>query len=490
MLRNFLLLAALAAALAACTVGPDYVRPSTEVPAAYRETGDWKVAEPGDRRPRGPWWEIFGDANLNALEEQVAQANFNVQAAQAQFRQARALAQAARAAYFPALSASVASTRSQASQGSNAISAGGTATSHVLTLDAAWEPDIWGRVARSVESAQAGAQASAADLEGMRLSMQAELAQDYFLLRVTDLQKRLLDDTVDAYGKSLVLTKNRYKAGVDSRVDEVQAQTQLKLAQAQSVDTGVQRAQLEHAIAVLTGKAPAAFSVAAGPYLASIPAIPAGVPSQLLERRPDIAGAERRAAAANAQIGVAEAAYFPALTLSAAGGYQSSTLANWFSLPNRFWSLGPSLAETLFDGGLRQAQSEQAQAAYDAAVATYRQTVLGGFQEVEDNLAALRILEQEAQVQDEAVKAAIESVVLTTNQYKAGTVSYLNVVTVQTTALSAERTAADILGRRLSAAVLLVKALGGGWDRAALPTDAGAGGRPEEERPSLGQRQP
>lgn len=336
-----------------------------------------------------------------------------------------------------------------------------------------WEADLWGRVRRLVESSKANAQASAADLESARLSAQTALAQDYFLLHVADAQRQLLDDTVAAYQKSLELTKNRYEAGVASKLDVVQAETQLKTTHAQAIDIGVQRAQLEHAIALLVGKAPSTLTIEPTPSSGTLPTIPAGVPSDLLERRPDVAGAERRVAAANAQIGVAKSAFFPVLTLSAAGGFESGSLTKWLTLPSRFWSVGPALAETLFDGGMRRAQSDQAVAAYDASVATYRQTVLGGFQEVEDNLAALRILEQEAQVQDEAVKAARQSVIFTMNQYKAGTVSYLDVVIVQATALANERTAVDLLGRRLAASVHLVEAIGGGWSASALPSPTG-----------------
>jgi NodT family efflux transporter outer membrane factor (OMF) lipoprotein len=338
-------------------------------------------------------------------------------------------------------------------------------------LNAGWEADLWGRLRRGVESSQASAQASAADLAAARLSAQAELASNYFQLRILDGQKQLLDDTVAAFQKTLDLTKNRYVAGVAAKVDVVQAETQLKSTRAQAIDLGVQRAQLEHAIAILIGKQPAEFSVAPVPLVATMPRIPAGLPSELLERRPDVAAAERRAAAANAQIGVAKAAYFPSLTLSASGGYRSASASDLFTAPSRFWSIGPALAQSIFDAGLRRAQTEQAIAAYEATVAQYRQAVLAGFQEVEDNLAALRILEEEAQVQEEAARAARESVVLTTNQYKAGIVSYVNVVTVQTTQLNNERTAVGILGRRLVAAVNLVKALGGGWSAAELSAE-------------------
>jgi NodT family efflux transporter outer membrane factor (OMF) lipoprotein len=325
-------------------------------------------------------------------------------------------------------------------------------------------------VRRTVESDEASAQASAADLGAARLSAQAELAQNYFQLRALDSQQQLFADTVAALERSLQLTENRYKVGVAARVEVVQATAQLKTTQAQALDLGVQRAQLEHAIALLIGKAPSEFTLPPEPLKLAAPAVPVGVPSALLERRPDIAAAERRIAAANAQIGVAQSAYFPSLTLTGSVGYQSASFAQWLTAPSRFWAIGPALAATLFDAGLRRSQSDQAIAAFDASVAAYRQTVLASLQEVEDNLAALRILEQEAQIQDEAVQAARQSVELTLNQYKAGTVNYLNVITVQATALSNERAAVDILNRRLAASVLLIRALGGGWHADALPS--------------------
>jgi NodT family efflux transporter outer membrane factor (OMF) lipoprotein len=336
-------------------------------------------------------------------------------------------------------------------------------TEHSLPIDVSWELDVWGRIRRTVESSEATAQASAADLAAAKLSAQAELAQDYFQLRSLDSQKQLLDETAVAFQKSLDLTNNRYNSGVASRGDVLQAETQLKTTQAQAIDVGVQRAQLEHAIALLTGKAPADLSVSSTALTTPPPAIPAGVPAELLRRRPDIAAAERLAAAANAQIGVAEAAYYPTVSANVQGGFESSSLAKWFSWLGRFWSAGLSVSQTLFDGGLRGAQTDQARAAYDAGVAAYRQTVLTGFQEVEDNLAAQRILADEAQAQDEAVKSAQQSLAVTMNQYQAGIVSYLNVVVSQTTALNNQRTAVDILGRRLTTSVLLIKALGGGW---------------------------
>jgi len=450
----------LALALAACAVGPDYQRPEAAVSAAYKEAVGWKAAEPRDEASRGNWWEIFGDPKLSALIESIDMSNQNVLLAEARFRQAQALAAQSRAALFPTLDANASITRSR--------SPTGVVGERSVALNSSWEIDLWGRLRRALESSAASAQASAADLAAARLSAQAELASNYFQLRVLDAQKQLLGDTVTAFDKSLELTRNRYAAGVAAKVDVAQAETQLKSTLAQSIDTGVQRAQLEHAIAILIGKLPSELSIAPVPLAVTMPRIPLGLPSELLERRPDVAAAERRAAAANAQIGVAKAAYFPSLTLSASGGFRSANAADLFTAPSRFWSIGPALAQSVFDAGLRRAQTEQAIAAYDATVAEYRQAVLAGFQEVEDNLAALRILEEEAKVQDEAVRAARESVMLTTNQYKAGIVSYINVVTVQTTQLSNERTAVGILGRRLVAAATLVKALGGGWDAAAL----------------------
>ena len=458
------------ALLGGCAIGPDYQRPVVETPVAFKETANWKIAEPRDEMARGKWWKIFGDSDLDALIEQVNISNQSLKAAEARYRQATALTQSARSSYFPTVSANASSTRSR---GAAARSNGNNeaVTNYNLNLSAGWELDLWGRIRRTVEANDANAQASAADLESARLSLQSELATNYFQLRVNDAQKQLFADTILAFEKSLELTRNRYAVGVAGKVDIVQAETQLFSAQAQSIDLGVQRAQLEHAIAVLIGKAPTGVSVAniesnAGAkvdWKVALPAFPVGMPSTLLERRPDIAAAERRAAAANAQIGVAKAAYFPTLSLSGSGGFSSPTLTNWISAPNRAWSLGPSLAATIFDFGKRGALTDQAIASYDQTVATYRQTVLEAFQDVEDNIAALRILEQEAKVQAEAVRAARESVTLTLNQYKAGTVSYLSVVTVQTALLSNERTQVGLLGRRLSATVGLVRALGGGW---------------------------
>ena len=382
-----------------------------------------------------------------------------------------ALADQARAGLFPTVTAGVSETRSRPS-GTTGPVTGISATKRTIfsaPLNFSWEADLWGRIRRSVEAGESSAQASAADLENARLSLQAQLAQDYFQLRALDSQKRLLESTLEAYAKSLELTTNRYKAGVVARIDVAQAETQMKSTQAQVLDLGVQRSQLEHAIAVLLGTPPSGFSLTPAELFAKPPPVPVGLPAELLERRPDIAAAERRVAAANAQIGVAAAAWFPTATLSAAYGFQSATAAQWFTLPSRFWSIGPALAETIFDGGRRRAVGDQAIAAYDASVANYRQTVLTGFQEVEDNLAALRILEEEGRVQAEAAAAAQRSLDYSLNQYKAGIVSYLQVVTAQATALSNQRSVADILARRMTASVQLVKALGGGWDAAVLP---------------------
>ena len=458
-----------------CAVGPDYVKPVPVTPDAYKEMVGWKVAQPKDDALRGAWWEIYSDPQLNALEEQVNISNQNVAAAEAQFRQARALIQQARAAYFPTVTIGAGVTRNRQSASflaNPSRSAGTSFTDYLLPLDVTWQADVWGRIRRSVESNQASAQASAADLENARLSVQAELAQDYFQLRTLDAQRRILDDTVVALAKSLELTNNRYASGVASKGDVLQAETLLKTTQAQGIDIGVQRAQLEHAIAVLIGKPAALVAIPAAPITAVPPPLPIGVPSELLERRPDIAAAERRIAAANAQIGVAEAAYYPTVTLTASAGLESSDLSQWLTWPSRFWSVGPAVSQVVYDGGLRRAQTQQALAAYDVSIATYRQTVLTAFQGVEDNLAALRILEEEAKVQDEAVKAAQQTLAVIMNQYKAGIVNYLNVITAQTTALTSQVTAIQILGRRMTANALLVQALGGGWTVADLPSTA------------------
>ena len=451
--------------ISGCSVGPDYKRPDAPVPSSFKELKGWRQALPRDQEIRTKWWEAFGDPILNSLAQQVNVSNQSIALAESQYRQAQALVQLARANYFPTLGAGAAYTRSQP-----AGETSGTVNQHQISLNAIWEVDLWGKVRRQVEGSTASAEASFADLQAMRLSMQTELVLNYFQLRTLDAQKKNLDEAVEAYTKALELTSNRYNAGVVAKADVAQALTQLKSTQAQAIDIGVQRAQLEHAIASLTGKPPADFSLPPVIFAPPQIKIPVAIPSDLLERRPDIASAERKMAAANAQIGVAKAAYYPSLSLSGSLGYLSADLATLFTAPSFFWALGPmALATTLFDGGARKAQSEQAMAAYDGTVAFYRQTVLTGFQEVEDNLAAMRILDEEAQMQEQAVNSSHESVTLTTNQYRAGIVSYLNVVTTQIIALTNERAAISISGQRLNAAVLLFKALGGGWSTPETP---------------------
>jgi len=472
--RNLALaaVAGMLALLSACaTVGPNYVKPAplppqtkAVLPLSYVEADGWRIAQPKDNVLRGNWWEIYAIPELDALEQQVAAANQNVAQAEANYRQAQALVRASRSGFYPSVAAGASATRTQHS---SEVSTLGIQNNFLLPVDFSWEIDLWGRVRRTVEASQASAQASQSDLASATLSAQSLLAQEYFLLRTVDAQKKVLEDTIVGYQKTLDLTKNRYAAGVASRADVLLAETQLKSAQAQSIDLGVQRAQLSHAMALLVGVPPSAFSIPVAPLVATPPPVPIGVPSDLLERRPDIASAERNVAAANARIGVAEAAFYPSVTLNASAGFEAATLAKWLTWPARFWSVGPAVSEVLFDGGLRQAQTEQARAAYDAEVAAYRQTVLTGFQEVEDSLAALRILEEEARAQREALAAARQTVDVVTNQYKSGMVSYLNVIVVQIIALSNEQTVINILGRQMTASVSLVKALGGGWDASA-----------------------
>ncbi|MGF6596375.1 NodT family efflux transporter outer membrane factor (OMF) lipoprotein [Paraburkholderia sp. GAS448] len=471
--------ATLAVALAGCAVGPDYKRPAVSVPESYKEAADgWKVAQPADQNDRGAWWTIYNDPQLNALQDKLNQSNQTVAQFAAAYRQARALVGEARAAYFPVISAAASETRQGSSSHVNSSSTSGASPSSIgnsynLNLDATWEPDLWGKVSRSVSSGQAGQQGAAADLANARLSAQATLAQTYFSLRSLDATQKLLDDTVEAYTRSLQLTKNQYAQGTVARSDVIQAQTQLQSAQAAAIENGVARAQDEHAIAVLVGEPASTFSIPPSPLVATPPAVPAQLPSALLERRPDIASAERKAAAANEQIGVAIAAFFPTLTLSATGGFESSVLSQLLTAPSRFWTLGPQLAATIFDAGLRKAQTDAARATYDQDVAAYRQTVLAAFQDVEDNLASLRILAQEIVVQQQAVDSARQARDIVLNQYKAGTVGYVNVLTAQTTAFVAEQKLANIAGQRMVSSVGLVKALGGGWDASQMDRETG-----------------
>ncbi len=460
--------AVLALSLGACTLGPDYQRPELPVATEFKQAEGWKAAAPADVLERGEWWRLYGDAELDALVARLNVDNQNLAAAEAQFRQARALVRGARSQLFPILSGSAGVTRSAQGSGSSDTSGSsfgsGVSESYEAGLSASWEADIWGRLRRNLEANRASMQASAADLAAVRLSLQAELVQTYLQLRVIDEHQRLLDQTVEAYARSLRLTENQYRAGIVPKSDVAQAQTQLKSTQAQAIDLRWQRAQMEHAIAVLIGVAPSELDIAVREDIPALPGVPLAVPSQLLERRPDIAAAERQVMAANANIGVAEAAWYPDLTLSASGGYRNSSFSDLFSVPNRFWSLGPQLALTLLDFGSRRAELERAEASYDQTVATYRQTVLDSFREVEDYLVQLRVLEEEAVVQREALEAAQESLRLIENQYRAGTVDFLSVATVQTTALNNERTNLTLLGDRLTASVLLIAALGGGWD--------------------------
>ncbi|OZI53278.1 RND transporter [Bordetella genomosp. 4] len=476
------------ALLAACAVGPDYQRPEIDVGEGYRQaqgqasvpsssgmqgndaqaqspndavqTDGWTSAKPRDTVERGAWWQIYGDTTLNGLMDQLNASNQTIVQAEANYRQAQALVRGARASFFPTVGTSAGATRS----GSGSGSTSSTGNDYDLSASVSWEVDIWGRVRRQVEASRAEAQASFADLANTRLSTQSSLAQNYFQLRVLDEQKRLLESTVAAYERSLKLTQNLYDAGVVGKSDVTVALAQLEGTRAQLVDLEWQRGQYEHAIAVLIGLAPSRFTLPEQPFAQVIPQIPVGLPSQLLERRPDVASAERLTAAANAQIGVAQSAWFPDLTLSANGGFRSGEFAQWLTAPARFWSLGPALALTLFDGGARQAQLEQARAAYDAQAAAYRQTVLSALQEVEDYLIQLRVMGQEQVVQHRALEAARESLRLARNQYRAGTIDYLDVATLETGALNSERTALTLMANRLTASVQLIAALGGGWE--------------------------
>ncbi len=441
-------------ALAGCAVGPDYQRPAVDAPA-FRETCNWKPAEPAAQLPRGKWWEAYGDPVLNGLEDRLEISSNTLHIAEAQYRQAQAAATIASAALFPSLSADGSANRGK----TGAI----TANRFGAGLTAGWEFDLWGQVRRSAEAGRAAAAASAADLESVRLSLHATLAQTYFSLRVADTQQRLYERTVADFARSLQMTQNRYAQGVDTRADVAAAETQLKTAQAQAIDLSLTRTQLEHALAILLGQPPASFSLPPADLTLQPPAAPSLIPSQQLERRPDIAAAERRLAAACAGIGVAKGGYFPVLSLSGSAGYQGARYQNLFSAPNEIWSLGASALMPLFDAGRVSASVASARAVYEESLGTYRQTVLAAFQEVEDNLAAAALLTHEAAVQDEAVAAARQSASITLNQYKAGTVSYLDVITAQSAQLNAERTAVLLLGRRLNASVTLLKAAGGDW---------------------------
>jgi NodT family efflux transporter outer membrane factor (OMF) lipoprotein len=462
--------------LAGCNVGKDYVRPSIEMPEAFKETEGWKIAQPRDSQLSSHWWEMFEDVRLNALEAQVEQANQSVSQAQAQYQKAQHLVQSAQAGYLPILNLTGTTNRFQAASGQN-VAVSGVRNLFGSALSVAWEPDVWGSVSREVESATSNAQASAATLQGITLSAQATLAQNYFQLNILDELKKLFDETLRSYEKTVTIIKNRYAVGMVAKSEVMQAQTQLETVRAQSINLGVQRAKLEHAIAVLIGKTPAELTLTPETLKVTLPEIPISIPSDLLERRPDIASAERKMAAANAQIGIAKAAYYPTLNLASTSGYQSNDLNSLFNVAKQYWALGPaSLALAIFDGGTKNAQYKQTLDEFDSSVAAYRQTVLSSFQEVEDNLAALRILSQQILAQQKAVESANLTLTLTLNQYSAGTISFLNVLTAQTTALSNQQTAMQLQGERLLACVQLIKALGGGWHDTQLPTVEESGG--------------
>ncbi|MDT3715604.1 efflux transporter outer membrane subunit [Pseudomonas soli] len=456
------------AMLSACTLSPDYHRPELSTPLQFKQAQGWTQANPSDAIARGAWWELYGDKQLDALVEELNRSNQTVAQYEAQYRQAQALVRSSRAALFPSLNLTVGKNRSAQGTGSSSSSlsnnSSGIRDTYNAQLGVSWEIDLWGKLREAMNANEASAEASFADMAAIRLSQQSELVQNYLQLRVIDAQKRLLEATVAAYERSLKMNENQYRAGVAGPDAVAQARTQLKSTQADLIDLAWQRAQYENAIAVLMGKAPADFALAASGDIPALPQVPVSLPSQLLERRPDIASAERKVMAANANIGVSRAAYFPDLSLSMNGGYSSSSFNNWIELPNRYWSVGPQLALTLFDAGKRSAEVDRSVAVYDQTVAQYRQAVLDGFKEVENYLVQLKVYGDEAVVRQEALEAARESLRLTENQYKAGLIGYLDVVNVQTTALSSERSVLTLLQGRLVASVQLIAALGGGWD--------------------------
>ncbi len=478
-LRPFLAVT-LAVLLSGCEVGPKYVRATAptstnfkeQPPESFKEAGQWKTAQPADQTLRGKWWEIFGDPQLNSLEEQLTVSNQNLKVAEARLREARAAVRFNRAAQFPTISAGPSIDSLHASGNRPYIRTTSNTGDFVLPIDFSYEVDLWGRVRRTVAAAREEAQATTADYATASLSLHAELAMDYFELRSADAQKQLLDDTVKAFTDALQLTSNRFLGGVAPKSDVAQAKTQLDTTRVQDTDVTVARAQFEHAIAILIGKPPAELTIPPAPLDLQPPVIPGALPTELLERRPDIAAAERRMAEANQQIGIARAAYFPTLSLNGSAGFEGTSLLNWLNWPSRFWAVGPQMLETLYDGGRRRANSETALANYDGTVATYRQTSLTAFQEVEDNLAALRILNDEDQQQTEATASAKDSLQLFTNRYKGGVDTYLQVINAQTIALQNERNNVDIQRRRMDASVLLIKALGGGWSTAELPKES------------------
>ena len=480
--------------LAGCMVGPKYHQPAATVqppPAAYKELpaenppeGQWKVAQPQDALLHGKWWEIYSDPELNALEDQLNINNQNIKQSFENFMEARTLVTQARAQLYPTLGTTPSLQRSQSSAnlknnvGTTGTAGGGITKANVYStladvpIAASWEPDLWGKVRNTIREAQYNAQLSAADLENVRLTEQASLAVFFYELRGQDALQQILNETVEADKKSLELARARYETGVDTQLALVEAQVTLQQAESTSTNLGIARAQFEHAIAVLNGTSASSFSMPYKPLRATPPAIPVGIPSQLLERRPDIAASERNMAAANAQIGIATAAYYPNLTLSAQGGFESSALQNLFTWPSRFWSVGPSVSETIFDAGLRRATVNQFVAVYNADVASYRQTVLTAFQQVEDSMAAVRILSKQIQQQEQAVQSAQQFLKLSQARYETGVDTYLNVLIAQTTLLTDQQQLASLHTQEMTASVQLIEALGGGWDRSQLPAPA------------------
>ena len=463
-------LLASAAGLAACAVGPNYVRPSVASPPAFKEAAGWTPARPADGVDRGDWWAMFNDPMLDTFERRVEVSNQNLAAAEASYREARALVSQQRAAFFPSVDLTGSATRSGRGGGGGGGSGPTASNQFQVGLGASWAPDVWGRIRRTVENAKASSQASAADLANAKLSAQSELATDYIQLRIADAEKTLLTTTVTGYQKSLTITQNQFKAGTVARSDLLQAQTQLENAQASLIDIDTQRAQSEHAIAVLMGEAPADLTIAPDPnWTPTVPETPVALPSTLLQRRPDVASAERKAAAANAEIGVAVSGYFPNLNMSGSYGFASTALSTLFNSASSLWSIGANVTQTVFDAGATHAKVKQARAAYDSAVAQYRQAVLTAFQQAEDNLVAARVLQTEQPLRASASQSADQAEQISLNQYKAGTVAYTQVVTTQATALSARQTLLTLQGQRMTTAIALVEALGGGWNGTLKP---------------------
>lgn len=485
---GLLLVAMLVGLLSSCVVGPKYHAPSPQAPTpVYKESttqfndnGPWTVAQPSDAKLRGKWWEIFNDPELNALEEQLDINNQNIKQYFENYMEARAVVREARSQYFPTLATAPSYTRSRTSGNlsTTPVSKSGTGASTPqlqstilsLPLEASWEPDLWGKVRNTVREAQYAAQVSAADLENERLTEQASLAEYFFEIRGQDMLQKIYNDTVAADQKALELTQGLYDSGIDNEISVVEAQTTLQSAQAGATNVAVARAQYEHAIAMLVGKVASGFSIPVKPMTTAPPPIPVGLPSELLERRPDVAAAERTMAEANAQIGIAYAAYYPNLSLTAAGGFESSAISHWFSWPSRFWSVGATASETLFDAGLRRATVQQYVATYNADLANYRQTVLTAFQQVEDGLAEVRILSKEIQQEQQAVDSAQTFLKLEQARYDTGVDPYIDVLIAQTTVLSDQQTLNNLQVQQMTYAVALVEALGGGWDRSQLPT--------------------